>query len=170
MLEEYKIINEFENSKFAISNFGNIKNILTGKIKNIYDNGHGYKSVSVYGKLFYIHRLVAKYFLDNPENKKEVNHKDGVRSNNNLSNLEWCTTSENLIHKFRVLKVVNNCGMRGKRNELCKTSKPLIQLSLDGFILNVFPSNIEAQRFGFDRRNTYRAVKSQTKYKGYLWA
>ena len=53
----------------------------------------------------YSHRLVAKYFLDNPGGKLEVNHIDGNKSNNHVSNLEWCTTQENLEHKR-----INNLG------------------------------------------------------------
>jgi hypothetical protein len=48
--------------------------------------------------------MVAETFLEKPENKNEVNHKDGNKSNNNVSNLEWVTSSENKIHSFKVLK------------------------------------------------------------------
>jgi len=49
-------------------------------------------------KNMYIHRLVAEAFIDNPENKKFVNHIDYNKSNNNIDNLEWVTASENMIH------------------------------------------------------------------------
>ncbi|CDD75562.1 prophage LambdaSa2 HNH endonuclease family protein [Cryptobacterium sp. CAG:338] len=68
---------------------------------------NGYKVVSLWkngkGKSVYIHRLVAETFIKNPENKKTVNHKDGNRTNNNVSNLEWATYSENNLHEYRVL-------------------------------------------------------------------
>jgi len=54
-------------------------------------------------KCIWLHRVVALSFLENPDNKKEVNHKDGDATNNNLSNLEWVTHSENELHKYRVL-------------------------------------------------------------------
>jgi len=54
-------------------------------------------------KRLLIHRLVCLIFLDNPKNKEQVNHKNGIRDDNRLINLEWCTRSENELHKCRVL-------------------------------------------------------------------
>lgn len=50
----------------------------------------------------YIHRLVAKYFLPNPENKKYVNHKNCIRDDNRVENLEWCTAKENTDYTMKL--------------------------------------------------------------------
>ena len=77
------------------------------KIMNQYDSIGGYKFISLRkdGKYYqcYVHRLVAQTFIPNPENKKEVNHKDGNKCNNAATNLEWVTPSENQIHSHQVL-------------------------------------------------------------------
>lgn len=77
---------------------------------------NGYKFVCLRknenNKNHMIHRLVAKAFIPNPNNLPCVNHKDGNKQNNNVSNLEWCTCSENLKHALRTGLVENQCKIR----------------------------------------------------------
>lgn len=89
-------------SDYEVSKNGEVYSRLSGKVMTPKSNGKGYLSVELCknGKKFTkgIHRLVAKAFIPNPENKPEVNHRDGDKSNNQLSNLEWNTSAENIAH------------------------------------------------------------------------
>jgi HNH endonuclease len=87
---------------YIISNYGNIKNIKSNLLLGNRVDSHGYRHISIRigdkYKNIKLHRLVAMLFIDNPENKPCVNHKDGVKLNNHYSNLEWCTKRENNQH------------------------------------------------------------------------
>lgn len=90
-----------------------------------------------------VHRLVAQTFIPNPENKQEVNHKNGVRTDNRVENLEWVTKSENEIHKYKVL------GFKGFwKNKKGKSSPnfKIVQQIKDGKIIAEFYGSCEAER------------------------
>lgn len=113
-MEKYCIIENFDN--YAVSNYGNIKNIKNGRILTPVVNKNGYYAYTFcqngIRKNLKIHRLVALYFVENPNNYPYVNHKDGNKLNNNINNLEWCTPKYNDNH--------------ARKNGLKKQNKPII--------------------------------------------
>jgi hypothetical protein len=108
-----------------------------------------------------IHRVVAESFICNSENKPQVNHKDGEKSNNNMSNLEWSTNSENQKHAVDLGLRVHHSGERASRFEskisVYKDSKHLYDLA----------GNKELALYGYDYRLVSAVILGKrAKHKG----
>ena len=117
--------------KFIVYNTGEIYSI-NGKKKNYYLDKDGYPYIQCkVGKIrrnHKIHRLVAKIFIPNPDNKSEVNHKDGDKANFHINNLEWVTKSENMKHAIK-LKLLTNCTLKGENHNTSKlTFKQVLEI------------------------------------------
>lgn len=107
MIEEWKDIKGYE-GLYQVSNLGRIRSffregtkggIIQQFIINHYMKVHLFKNGV--GKFIYTHRLVALAFIPNPENKPQINHKNGKKHDNRVVNLEWATSKENIDHAIR---------------------------------------------------------------------
>jgi hypothetical protein len=120
-MENWKDVQGYE-GLYQVSNLGRVKSLshvnYLGRLRQECILGNrlsdrGYHTAVLYNngksKSFRVHRLVANAFIENPNNKPHVNHIDGVKSNNLVSNLEWVTISENQKHAFKTGLNKVNC-------------------------------------------------------------
>lgn len=170
---------------YEVSNFGKVKR-LSGCIyvidkkqnreyvKPIKENiihqfldSSGYRTVNLSKKRTRVHVIVAEAFLEKPRWAECVNHKDGVKSNNFVSNLEWCTNKQNMQHAVKTGLLDVSCLL----NYVVRT--PVDMLSLDGKFIRSFKSITEAYEFlGIKKyRGSISEVCSGKRNKayGYFW-
>ena len=177
MKEIWKDIAGYENL-YQVSSFGNIRSKdrtikrnsnytgnlpLKGRLLKPTINNAGYKRVSLCKsgrqKSFFVHRLVATAFIDNPQGLPFVNHKDENKLNNHVSNLEWCTNEYNMSY-----------GTVGERISKAK-SRPVFQYDISGNFLCKYESITQASDItGLSISGISMCCRKQYHtYMGYVW-
>lgn len=151
--------------RYMVSSLGRIRGVermvrigknirkIDSKILNPFVNSGGYSSVCLHNEgskaTVLVHIIVATSFIPNPENKKEVNHKNGIKTDNRVSELEWNTRFENEKHALESglkQRGVNHPKYGKKLKERGGRSLPVSQFSLDGNLIAKWNSGSEASR------------------------
>ena len=170
-MEHWKAIAGYD-GQYEVSDQGRVKSLKHGKDKILKPrkDKYGYLQVGIckYGqiKFLLVHRLVAEAFIPNPNNLDTVNHKDEVKTNNTVGNLEWMSQRDN-----------NNYGTRNKRIAEANINNPSLSKKVQMFdkstgeLLATFPSLMEAERV---TGIAYQSISSCCLGKlksagGYIW-
>ena len=179
MEERWKPVKGYE-SLYEVSNTGKVRSIYRYKrvLKPMISNS-GYERVDLFKnkcrKQFSVHRLVAIAFIDNPDGKEIVNHKDENKRNNNAENLEWVTHIENCHYGTAISRRTTHLDYSKRkvnnRNQILKCSKAIAQYSKDGQLIKEWESASECARANkWTISNIRRCVRGGTKYAyGYIF-
>ena len=183
MKEIWKDIEGYEN-RYKISNYGKVKSLyrkvkfpkgflysVPEKILNpgISSQGYHFVNLTKYGKQkgVRVHRLVALSFIPNPQNKRCINHKNGIKADNRVENLEWATHSENNKHAYDIgLKIGALKNKFGKDNY---KSKPVIQFAKNNKFIKNYDSIKEATRVTGVNNISVACRGIQKTAGGFIW-
>lgn len=178
-MEEWRPIKGYE-GKYEVSDCGRVKSYCRKKpiiLKPIQDS-HGYLRVPLCKngkeKRFFVHRLVAIAFIENPDNKPQVNHINEIKTDNRVSNLEWVTRIENMNHGFGAIarkeKVAKLCRELGKRTYAQANEKhrmKIVQKDKAGNVIEVFSSQVAAaEKLGLQRSCISQCINGKRKTAG----
>ncbi|NDK08260.1 hypothetical protein EOM39_03340 [Candidatus Gracilibacteria bacterium] len=170
-MENFKDIEGY-NGLYKISNLGNIFSYISNKILTPRIDSLGYKQITLYNKgfkkVFRIHRIVGNHFIKN-YGYNCLNHKNGIKTDNRVENLERCSNSHNTKEAYRLgLKI--NCNI-GKFGKLHHNSKKIVQYTLNGYILEIWDSFADIQRNTLlNKGNINQCCKGKrNKCGGYIW-
>lgn len=182
MEEIYKDIEGYE-GLYQISNKGNVKSFVDNngvareKVLKLCINCRGYLKVVLCKnktrKNYAVHRLVANAFLPNPQNLPCVNHKDECKTNNVVTNLEWCTQKYNCNYGTGIERS-SKARINNQKLSKSLTNNPKISKAVgafkDGKLVLSFPSIMEANRQGYNHGNVWSCCIGERKsHKGYEW-
>lgn len=155
MIEKWEPIQGYE-SLYEVSNLGNVKSL--SKVRGCCNGGEkilkqqyaksGYMIVGLCknGKMksFNVHKLVAKAFIPNFNNKPQINHIDGNKCNNKVDNLEWCTVSENVKHAYD--NNLKKGAWVGQKDGKHPNSRKVAQYNKEMILIKIWDSMSEAHR------------------------
>jgi hypothetical protein len=160
-MEMFKEIKGYE-GLYKVSTLGNIFSIRNKRLLKPIPNKTGYLTIVLckdkIKTRYYIHRLVAGAFINNPKDKPQVNHINGFKDDNSYSNLEWCTSKENLKHA-RELGLSNPIGEDAYRAKLTNEDvRNIKRLNSIGFL----SQKLIAKKYGVTQSNISNIVNNKT--------